>query len=90
MNKDIGLPNGLTFDPFSKLLCWADAGTATHGMQIQNTTMFSKREHSNRFYSKTKSHRLGLLAYIYKSTANDLPLLDDSCDELPEVLDVCV
>lgn len=26
MNKDIGLPNGLTFDPFSKLLCWADAG----------------------------------------------------------------
>lgn len=27
VNKDIGLPNGLTFDPFSKLLCWADAGT---------------------------------------------------------------
>lgn len=26
VNKDIGLPNGLTFDPFSKLLCWADAG----------------------------------------------------------------
>lgn len=26
INKDIGLPNGLTFDPFSKLLCWADAG----------------------------------------------------------------
>lgn len=29
MNKDIGLPNGLTFDPFSKLLCWADAGNFT-------------------------------------------------------------
>lgn len=28
MNKDIGLPNGLTFDPFSKLLCWADAGNS--------------------------------------------------------------
>ncbi|KAF5925874.1 hypothetical protein HPG69_002325 [Diceros bicornis minor] len=27
VNKDIGLPNGLTFDPSSKLLCWADAGT---------------------------------------------------------------
>ncbi|KAI6068034.1 Nidogen-2 [Aix galericulata] len=27
VSKDIGLPNGLTFDPFSKLLCWADAGT---------------------------------------------------------------
>lgn len=27
VNTDIGLPNGLTFDPFSKLLCWADAGT---------------------------------------------------------------
>lgn len=26
VSKDIGLPNGLTFDPFSKLLCWADAG----------------------------------------------------------------
>lgn len=26
MHTDIGLPNGLTFDPFSKLLCWADAG----------------------------------------------------------------
>lgn len=28
VNKDIGLPNGLTFDPFSKLLCWADAGNS--------------------------------------------------------------
>uniref|UniRef100_A0A803VAG5 Nidogen 2 n=1 Tax=Ficedula albicollis TaxID=59894 RepID=A0A803VAG5_FICAL len=27
VHTDIGLPNGLTFDPFSKLLCWADAGT---------------------------------------------------------------
>lgn len=26
VHTDIGLPNGLTFDPFSKLLCWADAG----------------------------------------------------------------
>lgn len=29
VNRDIGLPNGLTFDPFSKLLCWADAGKFT-------------------------------------------------------------
>lgn len=29
VNTDIGLPNGLTFDPFSKLLCWADAGNCT-------------------------------------------------------------
>lgn len=29
VNEDIGLPNGLTFDPFSKLLCWADAGDLT-------------------------------------------------------------
>ena len=34
VNKDIGLPNGLTFDPFSKLLCWADAGNTTDGLQI--------------------------------------------------------
>ncbi|KAL0602475.1 Nidogen-2, partial [Plecturocebus cupreus] len=27
INTDIGLPNALTFDSFSKLLCWADAGT---------------------------------------------------------------
>lgn len=31
VNQDIGLPNGLTFDPVSKLLCWADAGNTTDG-----------------------------------------------------------
>lgn len=32
VHTDIGLPNGLTFDPFSKLLCWADAGNVPrHG-----------------------------------------------------------
>lgn len=30
VNRDIGLPNGLTFDPFSKLLCWADAGNIVY------------------------------------------------------------
>lgn len=25
---DLGLPNGLTYDPKTSLLCWADAGTA--------------------------------------------------------------
>lgn len=27
VNDNLGLPNGLTFDPFSKQICWADAGT---------------------------------------------------------------
>ncbi|KAJ0051270.1 hypothetical protein NL108_017476 [Boleophthalmus pectinirostris] len=27
VQDDLGLPNGLTFDPQSSLLCWADAGT---------------------------------------------------------------
>lgn len=26
VKDDLGLPNGLTFDPDSQLLCWADAG----------------------------------------------------------------
>lgn len=43
INTDIGLPNGLTFDPFSKLLCWADAGNTTDGMQI--TPHYSECEH---------------------------------------------
>lgn len=37
MNKDIGLPNGLTFDPFSKLLCWADAGNCTEDGPDEST-----------------------------------------------------
>ena len=47
VNKDIGLPNGLTFDPFSKLLCWADAGNTVDGVHIQNTTACSECEHSD-------------------------------------------
>lgn len=52
VNKDIGLPNGLTFDPFSKLLCWADAGNTTDGMQIENSALCSECKYSNRFYNK--------------------------------------
>uniref|UniRef100_H0X8N1 Nidogen 2 n=1 Tax=Otolemur garnettii TaxID=30611 RepID=H0X8N1_OTOGA len=55
INKDIGLPNGLTFDPFSKLLCWADAGTAADGIHTDNPAL---HEHCDRFYCKTKSHHL--------------------------------
>lgn len=31
VKDDLGLPNGLTFDPRSSLLCWADAGTVNPG-----------------------------------------------------------
>lgn len=26
VKDDLGLPNGLTFDPYSSMLCWVDAG----------------------------------------------------------------
>ena len=26
VSEDLGLPNGLTFDPQTRQLCWADAG----------------------------------------------------------------
>jgi hypothetical protein len=41
INKDIGLPNGLTFDPFSKLLCWADAGNTGCGERYASLTASS-------------------------------------------------
>lgn len=34
ISKDIGLPNGLTFDTVSEMLCWADAGNATGGQEV--------------------------------------------------------
>jgi nidogen (entactin) len=34
VKDDLGLPNGLTFDPETQLLCWADAGN--HG-NTENT-----------------------------------------------------
>lgn len=44
INKDIGLPNGLTFDPFSKLLCWADAGN-TGDVEELSLPYGKQREH---------------------------------------------
>lgn len=44
MNKDIGLPNGLTFDPFSKLLCWADAGNFTQDQSDYNTRSLQREK----------------------------------------------
>lgn len=31
VKDDLGLPNGLTYDRRSSLLCWADAGTVDSG-----------------------------------------------------------
>lgn len=61
VNKDIGLPNGLTFDPFSKLLCWADAGI-TGGRQTQSSSLPWVPALYHRFY-KTKSHHVELLNF---------------------------
>lgn len=30
VKDDLGLPNGLTYDPESQQLCWADAGKRLH------------------------------------------------------------
>lgn len=69
VNKDIGLPNGLTFDPFSKLLCWADAGI-TDGMYTQHTSAPWVPALNRSFYNKTKSQYVEFLASIFNSTAS--------------------
>ncbi|NXH19948.1 NID2 protein, partial [Bucco capensis] len=77
VNRDIGLPNGLTFDPFSKLLCWADAGTkhlectfpdGSGRRIIQNNLNypFSVISYANHFYH-TDWRRDGVIA-IEKET----------------------
>nr|XP_009937850.1 PREDICTED: nidogen-2 [Opisthocomus hoazin] len=79
VNKDIGLPNGLTFDPFSKLLCWADAGTkhlectfpdGTGRRVVQNNLNypFSIISYANHFYH-TDWRRDGVIA-IDKETGS--------------------
>lgn len=35
VREDLGLPNGLTYDRRSSLLCWADAGTVNGGQAYQ-------------------------------------------------------
>uniref|UniRef100_W5NFR3 Nidogen 1 n=1 Tax=Lepisosteus oculatus TaxID=7918 RepID=W5NFR3_LEPOC len=42
LKDDLGLPNGLTYDPYSSLLCWADAGTRK--VECMNPTQTNRRK----------------------------------------------